>query len=59
MNDETFNAVGILAWYKKEDMDKWIDWVAIANAFAQESVGRTHYYEKFNADDFPKGLFNV
>ena len=56
MSDNIFNALGMLAWYNKEELDKIVDFKKIANLFVDEVDGRKASYGTFTKDDFPDHL---
>ena len=56
MSDKISNALGMLAWYKKEELDKIADFKKIANLFADEVNGRKASYGTFTKDIFPEHL---
>lgn len=53
LSDDLFATAGILAWYRRDELDKMLNLVEVANTFANESTGRKGLYGHFQQSDFP------
>ena len=54
MGDDTFEALGLMGWYK-DDIDKMLDVVSIANEFIEECKDDKRYKQygtKFTNKDY-------